>query len=225
MKNTFRIAGLAISCLFAASCIHVQRGYDPHYERGYDAYDPDCEVNEPAARAYGAPPENYDRRVEMVHVMLGEMDMSDSSFWGDLDEPWSFGIEYATTTKNTGFGPEIGFHFWGDSTGSSSSDQDLSGVEFSAGIRNTWEPGRNRPHPYLGVGGTLLAANFQEPGYDESDGSIGVYAHAGITLPLSPGLDLGLDYRIVRGTEADLPGFVESDYDYDRLALVLGWSF
>ncbi len=221
MKKLLPWLSLSIAALAAPSCIHVERRYEP-------GYDPNCEPYEAPRERYQPPEErsgSYDRPIETVHVMIGEMNLSDDGFWSPLDEPWSFGIEYASTTTKTGFGPELGLHFWGDSTGSSSSDEDLGAIEFSVGVRNTWDPGRNRPHPYIGVGGTFLAANLQGPGYDESDGSIGLYGHAGITIPLGPGMDIGVDYRVVRGTESDLPGLIESDYDYDRLALVLGWSF
>ncbi|MEZ5974574.1 MAG: outer membrane beta-barrel protein [Planctomycetota bacterium] len=142
-----------------------------------------------------------------------------------LDDPLVFGIDYANYSTDNGLGPELGFYTFGDSTGSSSTDEDFGGMEIFAGMRQTFGVGGNGAHPYVGVGGTLIAATLEGPGYSDTDGSLGLYAHGGITFPLAPGIEFGVDYRIVRGTESEFEGGPDSEFDYERIALLLGWSF
>ncbi|HRV82710.1 MAG TPA: hypothetical protein P5218_14840, partial [Planctomycetota bacterium] len=83
-------------------------------------------------------PESYDGRVEIVHFTLGEFELRDEAFWEPLDQPFSLGLDYSSTSTEDGLGAELGFQFWGDSTGGSFGDLDLSGVELAAGMRSTW---------------------------------------------------------------------------------------
>lgn len=164
----------------------------------------------------------YPGNEETFHLTIGVGQLRDDAYWQGLDEPWFFGMDYASATDGDGLGAEVGFLLWGDSA---SPDQDLSAAEVFAGLRFTANAGRRGPHPYVGVGGTLIGAKLEGPAYDENDGALGIYGHAGVTVPLGTGTEIGLDYRMVRGTEADFPGGPDSDFDYNRLALVIGWSF
>ncbi|MFT4647213.1 MAG: hypothetical protein ACI9X4_000423 [Glaciecola sp.] len=166
--------------------------------------------------------DSYNHDVETFHITIGAGQLRDDVYWQGLDEPWFFGMDYASSPQAGGLGAEVGFQLWGDST---ILDEELSAAELFAGLRYTANAGRRGPHPYLGVGGTLIGAKLERPGYDENEGSIGLYGHAGLTMPMGNHMEIGLDFRMVRGTEADFPGGSKSDFDYNRLALVLGWSF
>ncbi len=165
---------------------------------------------------------HYPRDVETFHMTLGVGQLRDDNYWQGLDEPWFFGLDYASNTDGEQLGAEVGFLLWGDST---SPGEEVSVAEIFAGLRYTANADRHGPHPYVGVGGTLIGAKLKGPVYDENDGSIGLYGHVGLTVPMGPRTEIGLDYRVVRGTESDFPGGPDSDFDYDRLALVIGWSF
>ncbi len=222
MKITKNLSAVAALCIGLSSCASFS--YEAECDPTVEA-DSSYTQRSHRSREYIEPKENYQRRVETVHLMVGEMSLRDEDYWGPLDEPWSFGVDYASASTESGVGPEFGFHLWGDSTGSSSTDEDLSGVEISAGMRNTWGLDRNGPRPYIGVGAALIAASLEGPAYSEDESSFGLYGHAGVTMPLGPGMGIGIDYRVLRGSESEFPGGPDSDFDYNRLSLVLGWSF
>ncbi|MDF1837894.1 MAG: hypothetical protein P1V35_08500 [Planctomycetota bacterium] len=190
---------------------------DPHYQHSETRPRP----RRPKRRV-SRKDDYYPKELETFHLTVGVGQMRDDAYWQGLDEPWFLGMDYAAATDGDGLGAEVGFLLWGDST---SPDQDLSAAELFAGLRYTANANRRGPHPYVGIGGTLIGAKLEGPAYDENDGAIGIYGHAGVTVPLGSSTEIGLDYRVVRGTEADFPGGPDSDFDYDRLALVIGWSF
>ncbi|MEZ6002798.1 MAG: outer membrane beta-barrel protein [Planctomycetota bacterium] len=215
MKTLPGLALVALSLPFFASCSSTSSASSITADsRHHDRDD-----------SWGERRERYSERVHNVHILVGEMQLEDEGYWDPLDDPLVFGIDYANYSTDNGLGPELGFYTFGDSTGSSSTDEDFGGMEIFAGMRQTFGVGGNGAHPYVGVGGTLIAATLEGPGYSDTDGSLGLYAHGGITFPLAPGIEFGVDYRIVRGTESEFEGGPDSEFDYERIALLLGWSF
>lgn len=170
-------------------------------------------------------------------LMLGQRTLDDSSTWNGIDEPTSFGFDYASSAVGPGF--ELGLQFAQDSA--DAGDVDFGGVildaeifsrfvECSAGIR-VGLPVGNKMGLYAGAGLTYIFAEAEtvlggvltDGGVDDS--SLAQYGHAGAYARLGTNAFIGIDYRIVTGSELefDFPGgTVETDADYSQLAVTFG---
>ncbi len=100
-------------------------------------------------------------------------------------------------------------------------------VELSVGLRKTLPLDGAPVALYGGAGAAWLWGDLDVavPASiaAESDASIGGYVHVGFVWMFAPGTTVGLDLRMVRGTELDL-GSVEGDADYRQIALVFGYG-
>lgn len=169
-------------------------------------------------------PKQSTKPVSNFTLLLANRSLDDEFFWTPLEEPSVFGFEYDAYVPGS-LGYEFGMHFANASEQIGGIDLESSTFEMNVGGRKTWEKGNLRP--YLGAGLALLATNLDidNGAYDEGDGSIGCYIHGGAYYKLGSSLTIGADYRMLIGTEIDLPGFVTTDVDYDQLAITLGFAF
>lgn len=163
-------------------------------------------------------------RVRTTTLLLGSRTLDDSFFWEPLEDQNMFGLEFDSYIPG-GFGYEMGFHVARASESLSGVSFETTTIEFNFGARKTWEVGDF--HPYLGGGLSLVATSLEiGSGFiDEADGGLGFYLHGGGYFRIANNLTLGFDYRILRGTEIELDGFVPTDVDYTQLALTVGFSF
>ena len=58
----------------------------------------------------------------------------------------------------------------------------------------------------------------------EDDTTAGVYLRVGFLVPLGDGFRMGVDAKILRGTDVSAFG-VSGDVDYDQFGLVFEWAF
>lgn len=99
--------------------------------------------------------------------------------------------------------------------------------EISFGVMKIWLPSDN-VHPYIGGGAALVSAHAELEisgvSVDDDDGSLGAYAQGGVFWRLGRKFNIGVDGRLVAGTDIDLFG-VSGDADYAQLGIVLGWGW
>ncbi len=185
--------------------------------------------------ALEAPAENNTQEsngLSHVFIKFGRMSLDDRTFWGDVNRPASFGIEVDVRETDSAVGLELGFSLARDGDvflnfGSDRSNSTF--IEVYGGVRITGDflP-RKRLHPYVGVGATVILAEIERVAGPISTGddnvTLGGYAHAGCYYNLSRVISVGVDGRMVFGTELDMFGG-KTDADYEQLAFILGIGF
>lgn len=146
----------------------------------------------------------------------------DQDLWSPVEDQGVFMFEYSHQDGPDAFGWEVGAGFSGD-------DDDFGGFAMEArtgevygGIRKTF--GSETVRPYLGGGLSLIRAELDVGGADDSDTSAAAYLHGGVQFLVSPTFFLGIDIRGVFGSSIDLGG-VDGDADYGQGALTFGWRF
>lgn len=162
-----------------------------------------------------------------VFLLLGARSLDDSMAWDQIDEPFALGMEFATRRRGSWLGFEGGFLGAYDEATFLGVDVDDLFLELYLGGRLTGDLGPDgRIHPYLGIGGSLIYTEVTgESGglsISDDDSSVGVYGHAGVHVRLGSAFLLGLDARVVTGTDVSVFG-VDTDVDYTQFALLLGW--
>jgi len=131
---------------------------------------------------------------------------------------------FAITTSDpaNGWGYELGATYGHEEAGGPRNHEGEFD-EFSAGMRRTFGSEDDRARPYVGFGGSLTRVEhaLDAPDSDFDDHGAGAYACGGMLWSLgrvgyAPGAEvvLGVDLRALSG----------QDYDYQQLALVLGFG-
>ncbi|MBL8862530.1 MAG: outer membrane beta-barrel protein [Planctomycetes bacterium] len=99
--------------------------------------------------------------------------------------------------------------------------------ELFVGARWSFDPWSGPLRPHLGVGGSLLYAEFDVSGLGGSDSNsgwaVGVYGGGGIEWRFSDDWAVGLDLRLLYSTPATLQE--EAPLDYVQAALTLSWAW
>lgn len=111
--------------------------------------------------------------------------------------------------------------------GANSIDVDSCVHELWVGGRWTYDPWDGPLKPYVGVGLSLLRAEYETKGLGESDSNkgwaAGIYGHGGIEWEFTEGWSVGLDLRTLFSTPAKLQR--EVPLDYYQAALTLNWAW
>lgn len=154
------------------------------------------------------------------------------AYWEPVDELFAIGFAYSYEEPDS-LGFELGFQYARDSATAfspligSSIAIDLDSIEFNAGLRKTFA--RDAPiQPFVGAGVTFIQAQLAGEGLgvsvSDNDSSLGLYLHGGLMIPFGDRFRIGLDLRIVRGTEGELFG-AEGDMDYEQFGVLFDWTF
>lgn len=164
---------------------------------------------------------------QQIVVILGERSL-DEGLWAPTEDQGTIGVEYVNEAPTSTVGWEVGF-------AGSTDDQDVgllqveaTTVELYGGIRKTFGDDTGRFHPYLGAGLSSIVAESEVSlgpvTASDDDSSIGFYLHGGIAFDVSTNVSLGLDVRVLTGTDMTIAG-VDADADYEQVALTIGIGF
>lgn len=221
------VAVLSAGC--AAPTYHAVAGGGPSDVAGEPAWTRSEDVALAPALRPAAPAALQGGATSEFFVTLGQRTLEDSVAWEQIDEPIALGLEFASRSAGSPLGFEAGLQIAGDSTTIAGVDVTDTFVEFYGGGRLTADLGsQGRFHPYVGAGVTFLFADVtgEVSGLEVSDddATLGFYAHGGVYFRVGASFAIGVDGRLVRGTDVDLFG-IATDADYNQLALLLGWSF
>lgn len=172
----------------------------------------------PSTSAVDADPESRSNRIGLY---VGQRSL-DEDEWEPVENQATFGIEYAHEKPDSA-GFEIGVMASGDEDDFAGLDIELNTREIYAGIVKSFRSEGIRP--YLGGGLALIRADVEVSGIgDADDDSPAAYVHGGVAFDIPPSLFLGIDLRMLFGSDLE-PAGVETDVDYAQLAFVLGFAF
>jgi len=126
---------------------------------------------------------------------------------------------------------ELGyFRSFGDGSsdfGANSVDVDACVHELWGGGRWTYDPWAGSLHPYVGVGLSVLRAEYETEGIGGSSSNkgwaAGVYGHGGIEWTIAERWSVGLDLRALFSTPAKLQR--EVPLDYYQAAFTVSWNW
>jgi len=175
------------------------------------------------------PPERPNSKFD-VYLGVRSLDEDD---WAPVEDQGTLGLEYVHEHPADLVGFELGLF----ASGNTKHDVQIGGgtfdvrgrtTELSVGLRKTFCEDPTCVTPYVGAGLSLIRADFKGASggssAEDDDSSAGIYAHGGIDIPLGPGVTIGLDLRLLGGTDITLFG-VNGTADYGQIALVLGVRF
>lgn len=163
--------------------------------------------------------ELHDNRVSLY---LGQRSLDEDDY-APVDKQATLGVEYARETAGSVIGWEVGLMASGDEDDVGGFNVKGSTGELYGGIHKSFGTGTVRP--YVGAGLAYIGSKVEVSGVgDDDDSSAAGYAHAGVTFDLGPSFFLGLDARLLFGSDLEIAG-VNTDADYGQLALVLGFAF
>jgi len=175
------------------------------------------------------------REEPSTHVFLkvGLRDLEDDTFWNEVDRPLYFGVEVDYREPGSHLGVEFGFGFAIDAKDRGAIDTVASFFEGYGGIRFTGDMGPgNRIHPYIGAGAVAIFADERHIAgaakVDDGDITFGGYAHIGAYYSINRHIHVGVDGRIVFGTDLDFnfgPSDISTDADYKQLSFMIGTGF
>lgn len=175
--------------------------------------------------------ESEDGMTGNTQFFIGQAWLQDQ--WAPIDEPASFGFEADFGPKKSWVHVALGFNIAADSQQVSSTlfgetgDVGVVFTELSAGFLIL--PVKKAPvRPYIGGG---IVRTFAGVGADwgfgsggDTDTTFGFYGNAGIYFKVGDVFNIGIDGRIVRGTDVTFAG-IETDVDYEQASLLLGFSW
>ena len=171
-------------------------------------------------------------RSHVLTARIGRRRLEDEDVYRPVHEPYVFGFEYAQRLGRSPFAFEAGIVTAGDVDEeyhflSSDESSESLFLEGDVGLRTTLDLGPVQL--FAGGGLSLTYAEFEMevagPGdFSEEDTATGIYAHAGLLWNLWRGTFIGIEARILRGTDVVLGGLVDTDVDYGEAALLLGWA-
>ncbi len=169
------------------------------------------------------------RDITRFTVSLGRRSMDDEVAWDRLENPFMLGFEGDYRAADSPLGAEYGLLIAADSDEVAGIDITSTFLELYGGVRLTGDIGSaKRLHPYIGAGVTLIFADVTTSfGFTENsddDLTLGGYVRGGIYYDINRRFSIGVDGRVVYGTDIRLAG-INSDADYEQLALVFGWGF
>jgi len=164
-------------------------------------------------------------RPTRVALYLGQRNLDEGDY-EPVDEQGMLGLEFVHEARESVVGWEFGL-------AGSAAEEDVAGLdveattgEVYAGIRKSL--GSSRFRPYIGGGISYIQSEIEATGALGSgsidDGSVAGYVHLGVSLDITPGFFIGLDLRALVGSDLNYDG-LESDADYEQLALTVGGAF
>jgi len=183
----------------------------------------------PAAPQQAQPARKRPEPSVLVFLKIGGRSLDDDKFWDEVDHPFTIGAEFAFRKPESTFGPEFGLSFAVDGEDRAALDTVATFFEAYGGLRATGDfgPGK-RIHPYAGAGLVGILADERHVAgaskIDDNDVTLGGYAHIGVYYSISRLIHIGVDGRIVFGTDLDLFS-TSTDADYEQLTFIIGAGF
>ena len=175
-----------------------------------------------AVQAGAAAPETSAGRENRITLYFGQRSL-DEDDWSPIEDQPTFGVEFAQEKPGSAIGWEIGLMGSYDDDTVAGFDVEGSTSELYGGVRKSFLEGS--VHPYVGGGLAFINGSVEVSGVgDDDDSSPAAYAHGGVDFAVSELVHLGLDLRVLFGSELTIGG-VDGDADYGQLALTLGFAF
>lgn len=164
-----------------------------------------------------------------INGTIGIRKLDDQDFWQEVDSQALFGVLADFGLGQLPLHAAVGIQVSVD-------EQDIEGspgftrtgsvADFSAGLKLMPREGAFRPYLGAGVASVGAAGEIEGGGStsDFDDQSFGFYVQGGGFTRIGKGFNLGVDLRLVTGTDIDFGG-VTGDADSFVAALTLGWGW
>lgn len=168
-----------------------------------------------------------------LSILLGVRSMRDDAAWGPVRDQLAGGLVWSYEPEETWIGFDAALFYSADSADLLTAPNTTARVrgetfEFSMGAIKSFFLGRSGVRAYVGAGGSLLSTRLGrvQDGFvlEGNDNSFGIYGRAGVVYHVGYGGYLGVDYRHLGATDADILG-LPFDSDYDQLTFHFGTSF
>lgn len=157
-----------------------------------------------------------------LSIYLGQRALDEDDY-EPVEDQAMFALEFAHEPEGSTLGWELGLAGSADESEILGTDVEGATGELYGGVRKTFGSGAIRP--VLGGGLSFIRSAVEVSGVgDDDDASLAGYVHGGVQFQLSTTFSLGLDARVLFGSDLEIAG-VETDADYGQLALVLGFRF
>lgn len=215
MKPTFptSLVPLAALCAWSLSACAAAGRVEPRAQEAVTSLDgPASEAERPLGGR--------------VSLVLAGRGMDDDDYWKPTEDHFAVGIDLAAPLAEA-FDWAFGLSF-------SAGHESKSGIEYQSSLGEVyggvdWNPLREgKVHPYVGLG--LSGVSVRVEASDDfqgghvstwdDDGTFGIYGRAGVLWQVGEAWGLGLEYRLLRGTDVEL--FREDgDADYDQIGVVV----
>jgi hypothetical protein len=112
-------------------------------------------------------------------------------------------------------------------SGANTIDVESIAHELWVGGRWSFDPWESRLQPYLGIGLSVLRAEYSTEGLGvmsrDTGWALGAYGHGGLAWEFGDGWAVGLDLRMLYSTPAPLQR--EVPLDYMQAAFTLSWAW
>jgi hypothetical protein len=172
-------------------------------------------------QASGSPAEHKANRLS---VYLGQRTFGDQEIWDPVEDEGVAAVDFARQTPGSAVGWEVGLAGSYGSNRLFGADLDGSTTELYGGVRTTFVT-KSLVRPVLGAGLSVIHADVEVSGFGQlDDSSLAGYVHGGVDFDLTDAFFLGLDLRVLFGSDIEGAG-AEGDADYAQLALVIGFAF
>src|SRR5688572_22965646 len=210
----------SVALLALASCSAVPRVSNPEVAHAI-APTPGAslETSAPAVQETQPPPQKAapkrkDTSINALDLLVGKRSL-DEDFWTPVDEQVAFGLQYAGQTSGSVIGFETGLFYSQEDdvetvdvppVGPVEVELDASLVEFYVGLHKSFGTTESLLRPYLGAGLTtiLVSAEGEVEGMgsvEDDDATLGFYLHGGLPFQVTESFRIGLDARLVTGTD------------------------
>lgn len=163
-----------------------------------------------------------------ANFLLGQRNLNDEAAFDqnglDLSSPTAFGADVDFGGKDWPVSLVAGIHVSADQ------DTDADGFEVTVAIADVafgvnWSILKDgNVRPYLGGGVSTVGVAIDDDVDDDADQSFGYWAHGGVLFRLGNRFNVGLDARVLRGTDFRVLG-VDFDADYETYSLFFGFAW
>jgi Outer membrane protein beta-barrel domain len=179
------------------------------------------------------PPASGEYRSSRIDLYFGGRSL-DEDDWSPVEDQPVIGVEFVHEGHDAPIGFELALFASEkskDDVAAGPATVDVTGKtgEIAAGVRKTFLKDDRLFHPYLGGGLAAIQAKFHGEGSNgvtasDDDTSGALYVHGGVDFDLGPAFVIGLDLRLLFGSDVTLFG-VDGDADYGQVALLIGFRF
>lgn len=155
-------------------------------------------------------------------IYLGQRSLDEDDY-DPVEDQATLGFEFSQEKVDSAIGWEIGIMGSGADEEVGATDVEGRTGELYGGVRKSF--GHNVVRPYVGAGLAFINSDIEVSGVgSDDDTSLAGYAHGGVAFAVSEAFLLGLDLRVLFGSDLEIAG-IDTDADYGQLALFMAFGF
>jgi len=158
-------------------------------------------------------------------LLFGERELDEDDY-EPVEDQTAVGLAFSWEPEDSGLGGEFGVYRSEEDDELGSLEAEASTTELFGGVRQNF--GGEALRPFVGAGVSWIESKVEidDGGNSDSDddSGAGLYVHGGLDAWISPQVALGVEYRMLLGTDLTLFG-EDTDADYGQVTFSIGFSF